>query len=64
MIELLSVCVSLCGPGFFHIGLLADWVGAQNVVLISTSEGLLALILVCWIWLEMVPRQTIPSSTS
>ena len=64
MMGLLSVCVGLCALGFLHIGLLADWVGAQNAVLICTAEGLIALILVCWTWPEIVARQALPSSTT
>ena len=64
MMGLLSVCVGLCALGFLHIGLLADWVGAQNAVLICTAEGLVALILVCWTWPEIIARQALPSSTS
>ena len=64
MMGLLSVCVGLCALGFLHIGLLAAWVGAQNAVLICTAEGLIALILVCWTWPEIIARQTLPSSTS
>ena len=64
MMGLLSVCVGLCALGFLHIGLLADWVGAQNAVLICTAEGLIALILVCWTWPEIIARQTLPSATS
>jgi len=64
MMGLLSVCVGLCALGFLHIGLLADWVGAQNAVLICTAEGLIALILVCWTWPEIIGRQTLPSATS
>ena len=64
MMGLLSVCVGLCALGFLHIGLLADWVGAQNAVLICTAEGLIALILVCWTWPEIIARQTLPSSTA
>jgi predicted MFS family arabinose efflux permease len=64
MMGLLSVCVGLCALGFLHIGLLADWVGAQNAVLICTAEGLIALILVCWTWPEIIARQALPSSTA
>ena len=64
MMGLLSVCVGLCALGFLHIGLLAAWVGAQNAVLICTAEGLIALILVCWTWPEIIARQALPSSTS
>ena len=64
MMGLLSVCVGLCALGFLHIGMLADWVGAQNAVLICTAEGLVALILVCWTWPEIIARQKLPSSTS
>ena len=62
MMGLLSVCVGLCALGFLHIGLLADWVGAQNAVLICTAEGLVALILVCWTWPEIIARQTLPTT--
>ena len=62
MMGLLSVCVGLCALGFLHIGLLADWVGAQNAVLICTAEGLIALILVCWTWPEIIARQTLPTT--
>ena len=61
MMGLLSVCVGLCALGFLHIGLLADWLGAQNAVLICTAEGLIALILVCWTWPEIIARQTLPT---
>jgi len=62
MMGLLSVCVGLCALGFLHIGLLADWVGAQNAVLICTAEGLVALFLVCWTWPEIIARQTLPTT--
>ena len=64
MMGLLSVCVGLCALGFLHIGLLADWVGAQNAILICTAEGLVALILVCLTWPEIIARQTLPSSST
>jgi len=62
MMGLLSVCVGLCALGFLHIGLLADWVGVQNAVLICTAEGLVALFLVCWTWPEIIARQTLPTT--
>ena len=62
MMGLLSVCVGLCALGFLHIGLLANWVGVQNAVLICTAEGLVALFLVCWTWPEIIARQTLPTT--
>jgi len=48
--------------GSFNIGLLLDWVGAQNALLICLTERLIALILACWTWSKLIARQTLPSA--
>jgi MFS family permease len=49
----LSMCIGLQPLGVLHIGMLADYFGGSNAVLIVTSEGLIA-IGVCWLlWPEL-----------
>ena len=48
--------------GSFNIGLLLDWVGAQNALLIFLTNRLIALILACWTWSKLIAHQTLHSS--
>ena len=60
MMGLLSVCVGLCTVGFFHIGLLANWLGAELAIVVSTVEGFFMLVLVCRLWPEILAPQEVP----
>ena len=46
MMGLLTVFIGLATLGFIQIGLFANWMGAQNAILVCSLEGLIALILV------------------
>ena len=63
MMGLLSVCIGLCTVGFLHIGLLANWLGAELAIVVSTVEGFFMLVLVCRIWPEILAPQAVPSDS-
>lgn len=53
MLGVLSVCIGAAPIGYAHMGLLADWIGATDAVLVSGIEGL-AMLLIAWaIWPEI-----------
>lgn len=60
MMGVLSVCIGTAPLGFAHIGMLADAFGAPTAVAISATEGLLALLVTCWLWPELTAAQTLP----
>ncbi|SVE61712.1 uncharacterized protein METZ01_LOCUS514566, partial [marine metagenome] len=43
MMGLLTMCIGMAPIGFLHIGLLADWLGAQTAIAVLAAEGLVAL---------------------
>ena len=49
----LAVCIGTGPLGFIHLGLLADWVGAQLALAIMAIEGIVALLIVAIIWPEV-----------
>ena len=64
MMGLLSVCIGLCTVGFLHIGLLANWLGAELAIVVSTVEGFFMLVLVCRLWPEILAPQEVPSDST
>jgi MFS family permease len=49
----LSVCIGTGPLGFLHLGLMSNWIGAPNAVILSAAEGLLALALTRRWWREI-----------
>ncbi len=49
----LSVCIGTGPIGLLHLGLLADWLGAQGALAVIGAEGLIALGLTMWKWPEV-----------
>jgi MFS family permease len=47
---ILSLCIGLGPIGFLHLGLLADWIGAPDAVIVSGLEGLVAMALTYRWW--------------
>ena len=60
MMGVLSLCVGVGALGFFHIGILADWLGAQIALATCALEGLLMLLVVRLVWPEVVGDQLLP----
>jgi MFS family permease len=60
MMGVLSLCIGTGALGFFHIGVLADWLGTQMAVATCALEGLLMLLIVRLIWPEVVGDQALP----
>ena len=58
MMGVLSVCIGTGPVGFYHVGLLADWLGARDAVALIGLEGLVALIVVSVVWPEIHRRRT------
>jgi MFS family permease len=58
----LTLCIGLGPLGFLHLGLLADWIGAPNAILVSAVEGLVVLALSHRLWLPIVRRSGDPES--
>ena len=56
----LTVTIGTSPIGMLHVGLLAEWFGAGNAVMIMALEGLIALALVAVYWPEM-RRKTLVS---
>ena len=54
----LSVCIGTGPLGFYHIGLLADWIGARDAIALVGLEGLVAAIAVSLYWPEIHRRRT------
>jgi len=52
----LSMCIGTAVFGFLHLGLLADWLGGQGAVVVSSLEALVALALCVLIWPEIRPK--------
>ena len=57
MMGVLSLCIGVGALGFFHIGILADWLGAQMTLATCALEGLLMLLVVRLVWPELVGDQ-------
>jgi len=49
----LSVCIGTGPIGLLHLGLLADWLGAQGALAVTGVEGLIALAVTLWKWPEV-----------
>ena len=47
---ILSLCIGLGPIGFLHLGLLADWIGAPDAVIVTGIEGLVAMALTYRWW--------------
>lgn len=60
MMGVLTVCIGSGPIGFFHLGLLAGWVGAAAAVTIMTVEGLVLLAVAVRMWPEVLHRQERP----
>ena len=56
MMGVLSVCIGTGPIGFYHVGLLADRIGARDAVALIGLEGLAALIAVSLVWPEIHRR--------
>jgi len=56
MMGVLSVCIGTGPLGFYHLGALADWIGARDAVALIGLEGLVAAIVVSLIWPEIHRR--------
>jgi len=56
MMGVLSVCIGTGPLGFYHLGALADWIGARDAVALIGLEGLVAAIAVSLIWPEIHRR--------
>jgi len=52
---ILSLCIGLGPIGFLHLGLLADWIGAPDAVIVSGLEGLVAMALTYRWWRSARP---------
>lgn len=50
LLGVLSVAIGMAPIGLVHIGLLADWLGARNAVMLSAAEGLVALAATWPLW--------------
>ena len=57
MMGVLSVCIGAGPIGFYHVGALADWIGARDAVALIGLEGLVALIAVSLVWPEIHRRR-------
>ena len=58
MMGLLTVFIGLATLGFVQIGILANWLGAQNAVFICSIQGMVVLIVVVKFIPEIFHRQT------
>jgi len=56
ILGVVSVFIGTGPIGFYHVGLLADWIGARNAVALIGLEGLVAAIVVSLIWPEIHHR--------
>ncbi|MCP5149779.1 MAG: MFS transporter [Ectothiorhodospiraceae bacterium] len=59
MLGVLSVCIGTGPIGFLALGLLASWVGAPLAVSLFAVQGLVALLVVRWIWPEVTAQQSV-----
>ena len=57
MMGLLSVAIGTAPLGFLHIGLLANWLGAQLACTLVALEGLTAMGVVLWKWPALLQPQ-------
>lgn len=64
MMGVLSVCIGTSPIGFLHIGMLANWLGPQAAIATCALEGLLALLIACWVWPEIRESQPLPKKES
>ena len=56
ILGVVSVFIGTGPIGFYHVGFLADWIGARNAVALIGLEGLVAAIVVSLIWPEIHRR--------
>ena len=56
MLGVLSACIGTSPIGFYHVGLLADWLGAPDAIALIGLEGLIALVVVSLVWPELHRR--------
>ena len=56
VLGVLSVCIGIGPVGFLHVGLLAEWIGAQHAIAVSAAEGLAALALTWRYWRHILPK--------
>ena len=56
ILGVVSVFIGTGPIGFYHVGILADWIGARNAVALIGLEGLIAAIVVSLIWPEIHRR--------
>lgn len=49
----LTVSIGTAPIGMLHVGLLADWLGAGQAIMVMAGEGVLALGLTAWLWPEL-----------
>lgn len=61
MMGVLSVCIGTGPIGFYHLGVLADWLGARAAVVLIGLEGLVALGAVSLLWPEIHRRRAPPA---
>ena len=61
MMGFLTLFIGLSTLGFFHIGLLANWLGTVFSMVVCSVEGFIMLLLACKIWPEILAQQSIPS---
>lgn len=64
MMGVLLVCIGTGPIGFYHLGLLADWLGAREAVMLIGIEGLVALGAVFLLWPEIRHRGALPARES
>ena len=58
MMGVLSVCIGTGPIGFYHVGVLADSIGARDAIALIGLEGLIAAIVVSLVWPEIHRRPT------
>ena len=63
MMGVLSVCIGTGPLGFYHVGALADWIGARDAVALIGLEGLVAAIVVSLLWPEIHRRRGADTGT-
>jgi predicted MFS family arabinose efflux permease len=57
----LAVAIGFGPLGMFHVGLLADWLGAPTAVLLTALEGLAGLAVCALVWPELRRRHLPPA---
>ena len=57
MMGVLSVCIGTAPIGFFHMGLMADTLGAPLACTVVALEGIVAFALVVWRFPTLLMKQ-------